>query len=93
MAIYLFKKASEQGVVEAQCALGICYGEGKGVRRDRRQALYWLQKAAEQGNEEAKKILSGGKLTLLNVLCTIAYIAVQGIIILIVEMLFKFIGF
>ena len=37
-AVKWFRKAAEQGVVEAQCNLGICYGIGEGVSKDMGEA-------------------------------------------------------
>ena len=45
------------GDAEAQKQLGICYSYKKGVKKDVDEAVKWLKKAAEQGNEEAKKEL------------------------------------
>ena len=52
----LVKKA-EAGDVLAQCSLGSCYLEGKGVTQDYKEAVKWYTKSAEQGNEPAKKAL------------------------------------
>ena len=49
-----FRKAAEQGVVEAQADLGSMYHEGEGVARDYFEAATWLRKAAEQGNAWAQ---------------------------------------
>jgi TPR repeat protein len=38
-------------------ALGIAYAFGKGVLKDDKQAVYWYQKAADQGYAEAQSIL------------------------------------
>ena len=53
---YYFKNA-EQNNVCAQYNLGFCYKNGQGVQRDISKAKYWFTKAAENGNEEAKKLL------------------------------------
>ncbi|MCC8099224.1 MAG: SEL1-like repeat protein [Clostridiales bacterium] len=37
--------------------MGLCYMGGYGVTRNRSTARMWLQKAAAQGNEDAKKAL------------------------------------
>lgn len=39
------------------------YWNGEGIIQDREQAIYWLKKAAENGHEEAKKIVSRIKIT------------------------------
>jgi TPR repeat protein len=49
-----YKKAAEQGNVNAQCSLGACYLHGEGVPRDKRQAISWLKKAAVQGDASAQ---------------------------------------
>ena len=56
-AIKYFKAVADQGNQFAQCRLGCIYYFGKGVGRNREQGVYWLHKAADQGNEYAKKIL------------------------------------
>jgi hypothetical protein len=42
---------------KAQSNLGIAYAIGKGVLKDYKQAVYWYQKAADQGYAEAQSIL------------------------------------
>jgi TPR repeat protein len=39
---------------KAQSNLGIAYAFGKGVLKNDKQAVYWYQKAAEQGLAEAQ---------------------------------------
>ncbi len=46
--------AAEQGYVEAQCNLGVMYGQGEGVSKNYQEALRWYQKAAAQGHARAK---------------------------------------
>ena len=48
----LLKKANE-GDVEAQNALGRCYGDGDDVAVDYKEAIKWFQKAANQGYAKA----------------------------------------
>jgi TPR repeat protein len=43
-----FRKAAGQNDVDAQYALGICYGTGEGVAKDPVEAAKWFRKAAEQ---------------------------------------------
>ena len=38
--------------------MGVCYAKGEGVSQNVEQALYWFQKAAEQGDVDAQNILS-----------------------------------
>ena len=47
------QKAAEQGVAEAQIALGDAYGTGRGVAPDHDAARRWYEAAARQGNELA----------------------------------------
>jgi uncharacterized protein len=49
-----FRKAAEQGDVEAQCNLGVMFAEGIGVARDYEKSMEWLVKAADQGDETAQ---------------------------------------
>ncbi len=50
-----FRKAAEQGNVEAQLQLASCYGTGEGVaNKDHSEAVKWYRKAAEQGNAEGQ---------------------------------------
>ena len=49
--------SAEQGYARAQFYLGHMYIYGKGVSRDKVEAVKWYRKAAEQGDEEAKKRL------------------------------------
>ena len=53
-----YQEESEEGDSDAQYNLGLCYLNGEGAIQDRTKALRWLRKAAEQGNEDAKKILA-----------------------------------
>ena len=52
------RKAAEQGYAKSQFKLGSCYEYGKGVKRDRFEAVEWYRKAADQGDAEAKKRLN-----------------------------------
>ena len=51
----LFKRHS--GLAQAQFNLARLYTAGEGVRRDYKQALYWLRKAAAQDYSPAKNRL------------------------------------
>ena len=42
------RKSAEQGYVNAQFCLGICYLNGDGVAKDYTEAMKWFRKAAEQ---------------------------------------------
>lgn len=48
------KNAAEAGDLEAQFSLGNCYEAGTGVKEDWIKAIYWYDKAAEQGHPSAK---------------------------------------
>ena len=52
-----YKKAAEQGDVEAQYNLGLMYEFGDGVEEDFDQAVKWFEKAAERGHEGAQDAL------------------------------------
>ncbi|HHY0592304.1 TPA: tetratricopeptide repeat protein, partial [Vibrio parahaemolyticus] len=56
-AIKLLLNASENNMPEAQYILGTMYIKGQGVPTDEQQAIRWIQKAAEQGNEQALTLL------------------------------------
>jgi TPR repeat protein len=49
-----YRKAAEQGLADAQHALGVCYANGLGVAKDEAEAVKWYRKAAEQGNASAQ---------------------------------------
>jgi TPR repeat protein len=52
-----YRKAAEQGFVDAQTNLGILYMSGQGVGRDHASARRWLQQAEAQGDTEATELL------------------------------------
>ena len=52
-ALNWYRKAAEQGVPEAQIALGDVYATGRGVAVDHDEARRWFDKAAGQGHEGA----------------------------------------
>lgn len=56
-AAHWFRKAAEQREAAAQLQLGKMYTMGKGVAQNDDEALYWYQKAAEQGLNEAKQMI------------------------------------
>lgn len=47
-------EAAEQGLAEAQHALGLRYARGDGLPQDMAQAAVWFRKAAGQGIAEAR---------------------------------------
>lgn len=48
-----YRKAAEQGYVNAQFNLGSHYQSGDGITQNLSLAMYWYLKAAEQGDESA----------------------------------------
>lgn len=56
-AVEWFRKAADQGLASAQCNLGLAYWKGQGVEQDEDKAQVWLQKAADQGYEQAGKAI------------------------------------
>lgn len=54
VAFTWFLKAAEQGLEDAQAAVGQSYMHGSGVLKDEKEALKWALKAAEQGNASAQ---------------------------------------
>ena len=57
LATEWWRKAAEQGHVDASYGLGLCYHNGNGVRRDLAEAERWYSKAAAQGHAKAKDML------------------------------------
>ena len=49
--------AAEKGYAPAQYILGKMYAEGEGLVINKVEATQWIQKAAEQDHESAKKWL------------------------------------
>ena len=63
-AVRWYRKAADQGHIEAQLALGQCYRSGFGVEKDENEAIRWFsnaveqcRQAADQGNAEAQLFL------------------------------------
>ena len=52
-----FRKKAAAGDAEAQTTLGVRYANGRGVRKNYKEAVKWYRKAAEQGNAEAQNNL------------------------------------
>lgn len=52
-AAELYMQSAKQGFAQAQFALGLSYEFGSGVARDRRTAIFWLDRAAAQGDGRA----------------------------------------
>lgn len=49
--------AAEQGDVDAQYRVGLIYAEGRGVAQDEVKSFYWLSRAVQQGDADAKTLL------------------------------------
>ena len=49
-----YRRAAEQGHVEAEVKLAVMYAYGYGVPKDRSETLKWFLKAAEQGDVDAQ---------------------------------------
>jgi len=52
-----YRKSANQGDALAQLRLGILYFNGKGVKKDFKQAVMWCRKSAEQGDANAQYFL------------------------------------
>lgn len=61
-AVKWYSKSAEQGHIEAQVQLGICYANGLGVDKNKDKAYYWWKKAAEQGHESAISFMKSEEL-------------------------------
>jgi TPR repeat protein len=53
-----YRKAAEQGNVEARFNLGTLYARGEGIAQDRGEAVKWLRKAAAQGQAKSRQFLA-----------------------------------
>lgn len=51
--------SAKKGDLKAQKALGYRYQEGDGVKKSKKESLYWYQKAADQGDMDSR-IITGG---------------------------------
>ena len=45
-----YRKSAEQGFVDAQLALGLCYSDGLGTEQSDEKAVFWYRKSADAGN-------------------------------------------
>ena len=52
--VHWLEKAANQGHVDAQYELGMCYLRGDGVGKDDDQVFNWLNKSAAQGHRDAQ---------------------------------------
>ncbi len=48
---------ADGGDPKAQLDLALCYDSGDGIERDKEKAVYWFEKAAEQGSIEAQYLI------------------------------------
>jgi len=60
LAVKFFRDAAEQNHAAAQYVLGQIYVKGLGVAADKRAGNEWLQKAADNGNPDARALLETG---------------------------------
>jgi len=60
-AVYWFSRLAELEHSEAQFNLGLHYAKGHGVTRDFSKAIYWLEKAAENGDMDAPSTIDSLK--------------------------------
>lgn len=56
-AVIWLQSQATNGDTSAQCSLGEHYLKGEGCETNREQAIYWLKKAADQGDIEASNKL------------------------------------
>lgn len=56
VAAELYRRAAEQGHHGAQMSLALLYANGEGVEKDLSQAVHWMEKAAESGDERAAHV-------------------------------------
>ena len=54
-----FRRAAEQGHVDAQATLGAYYWAGRGVPQDLSKAYFWSTIALAEGDENSKSRLEG----------------------------------
>ena len=52
-----YRKAADQGIVEAEYNLGVLYSNGQGVPKDQTEATHWFLKAVQQGDNNAANSL------------------------------------
>jgi TPR repeat protein len=53
-AVKWLKKASDQGVADAQIELAGCFSKGQGVKTSNAEAAKWILRAAKQGEGKAQ---------------------------------------
>ena len=60
-AVKWYRKAADQGLADAQAALGVMYSIGRGIPKDEVEAYKWMLLAVEQGSVD----FAGGNLEML----------------------------
>lgn len=60
-----FRKAAKQGYLQAQYVMGLLHltGQSPGVRKSVKQAVLWLERAADRGHKQAKDNLASLKVS------------------------------
>ena len=53
-AFEMYCRAAKWPISKTQWTLGLCYLNGRGVRSDKQQAMEWFEKAAANGDANAK---------------------------------------
>ena len=53
-----YKKSAEAGFSEGQWRLGQCYEKGLGISKDISLAIFWYEKANNQGHKKAQEDLN-----------------------------------
>ncbi len=56
-AVKWYGNAEDEWVAAAQCSLGFCYADGRGVPQDKAEAVRWYRKAGDQGYDNAQYFL------------------------------------
>lgn len=54
-----FRQGAEMNNPSAQYNYGMCLKKGKGVKKDKQAAVHWITLAAQNGDEDAIKVLKG----------------------------------
>ncbi len=58
LALGLLKEEAVKGDADAQYAVGYMMYYGQGIAKNQKDALFWIRKAAESGNERAFRALA-----------------------------------
>jgi TPR repeat protein len=57
-AAFWFRQSAIRGNARAQRRLALCYFHGMGIRQDEKKGIEWLERAAKNGDAEARKLLT-----------------------------------